>query len=391
MKKTRALIYICENDLTQQIGGTIHVKKVLASLIKLHPDITLIAPDYHNVKIDISPGIKTIFLKTGNRRIIKWLYFYLASTIKIIRIRLKHPGIFIYSREMPYNLFLPLCTKLLNIPHFIEINGVILDEIKDLHYRKTAYQLTRIIEKMILSLANHIISVSDEIKKSVGILHNITQNKITTTPNGTDIHTFYPINKNECRKQLGLDQSKYIIGFIGSCYPYHDIDTLISAFHLLIQRHPFFHLLIVGDGYQLESWKELAEKLSIQNSITFTGYVPFEQANLFINAFDICFASYKQGTSVFPMKIMDYLACNKPVIASNILSITRYFQNLPQLKFIEPGNKEILADTILEMYRKRNEVISSHREFVLNNYTWDHTARNIINTIEKTLCAASPE
>ena len=133
-RKNYKLIYICENDLTQQIGGTIHVKEVLASLAKLHHDITLIAPDYHGEKITIDYNIKTIFVKTWNVTIIKWLYFYIASTFYILRLFLKSQKIIVYSREMSYNIFLPILTKLLHIPLFIELNGVLLKEMEDLNY-----------------------------------------------------------------------------------------------------------------------------------------------------------------------------------------------------------------------------------------------------------------
>ncbi|MDO9547737.1 MAG: glycosyltransferase, partial [Candidatus Marinimicrobia bacterium] len=118
------------------------------------------------------------------------------------------------------------------------------------------------------------------------------------------------------------------------------------------------------------------------------GYVPFEMANDYINSFDICFASYKKGTSGFPMKILDYLACNKPVITSAIPAITKYFHSSDTFKIVEPGNVKLLQNAITDLYQIRNQEIKTHREFVLNNYTWDHTAQNIMKVIEETLCAA---
>lgn len=385
MQKNRTIIYICENDLSQQIGGTIHVKEVLASLNKLHPDITLIAPDYHNTTIEIPTGIKTIFIKTGNRRIIKWLNFYFASTMQILLIRMKHPKILVYSREMPYNIILPIIIRIFRIPFFVELNGVFLNEMRDLKYTKYAYQISKIIEKSILSKADKIICVSDEIAYTVSKLLYLNHHRFIIIPNGTNLKLFYQLPIQECRAILNLDSKSFIIGFIGSCYPYHDIDTLISSIPFLKDKVPEIQVIIVGDGTMLVQWKKLTERLELTKNVVYTGYVPFQNANLYINSFDICYASYKNGTSVFPMKILDYMACNKPIITSKIPTITKYFKETETFRLVQPENIESLVHSIQYLFNNRHDQICKHRDFVLNNFTWDHTARKIIDTINRSI------
>jgi len=378
----RQLIFICENDLIQQIGGTIHVIELLTSLAKLKSNITLIAPNYHGEKISIAPGINTIFIKTNNVRILKWLIFYLASTVTILRLFLKYKKIVIYSREMPYNVFLPLLTRLLRIPLFIELNGVFLKEMRDLNYSNYAYQASRFVEKFILSKTDKITCVSDEIRQTVSALLNLPIEKFITIPNGTNPELFYPLDKNKCRNTLNLPLEAFVIGFIGSCYPYHDIDTLITSVPKLIEHIPELKIAIIGNGIMLSQWQQLAENLGLASKVIFTGYAPFHNANLYINSFDICFASYKRETSVFPLKILDYLACNKAVITTNIPTITKYFTEKPFFKLIEPENRESLIKNIMDIYSTRNFEIKDHRQFVLDNYTWEHTAQKILKTIE---------
>jgi len=376
----RTIVFICENDLTQQIGGTIHVQQIINALKKYTPDILLIAPDYHHKGIN-DLGVKTITIKTPKTRVLKWLYYYFLSTLVIFRLSLQQK-IIVYSREMPYNLFLPLICKLFNIPLFIELNGVFLSEMKDLGYSRSSYIFSRLIEKLVLSSAQKITCVSDEIKYTVSAELKIPEKAFVTIPNGTDINSFYPKNKIESRKTLELPEENFIIGFIGSCYPYHDIDTLIRTVPRLIKNIPQLHIVIVGDGFMLEDWKKLSGSLKLTNHVNFIGYVPFEMANDYINSLDICFAGYKQNTFGFPMKILDYMACNKPVISSRIPAITKYFHESNTFKIVNPENIDLLKNAITDLYQIRNQEIKTHREFVLNNYTWDHTARKIINTIE---------
>ncbi len=382
------LVYICENDLTQQVGGTIHVQEILKALSQHQADILLIAPDYHHDgKLDEKfHPYQRILIKTPKVRILKWLYFYIKSSWIIFQHYQKNKNIVIYSREMLYNVVLTLFLKLRAIPYFIEVNGLLIEEMKDLGYHRFLRRLALFFEKFNLKSANQIISVSEGIKSELVHRLSIPSDRIQVIPNGTDLETFYPRNQQICRQSLAIDAEQYIIGFTGSCYPYHDINTLIRAMPELIKRIPEIHLFIVGDGYMLKQWKNLAIQYAVQDKITFTGYVNYDKINQYINTFDICFASYTQNTYGFPMKLLDYMACNKAVITSKVKAITSYFKATPSFRFITAKDKNQLTDTILALYQSRNSRVTSHRKFIQKNYTWQQTAQKILKTINQ-VCA----
>jgi len=387
IKDNCKLIYICENDLSRQIGGTIHVHKILSAFRKMNVNFTLIAPRYNDAPLMLPDGIEARIIATPRVRVLSWLYFYLASSLLIFAIWLKHRRVIIYSREMPYNLGLPLLVKALHIPLIIELNGVFLQEMQELHYHRLSFHLSRWLEKLVLESTSTIAAVSDEIIESTVALLNLDRRKLIALPNGTDPDIFFPKDRDESRTTLGINTNAFIIGFIGSCYPYHDIDTLISTIPQLVQRIPETRLYVVGDGFMRKKWQQLAIELDIETKVVFTGYVPFREANNYINAFDICCASYKEGTSVFPMKILDCMSSEKAIIASDIPTINKYFKPMRRFLLVPPGNVAALAESILELYTLRDEPVSGHREFVLARYTWDHTARNILHLIEQSLCA----
>jgi len=208
-------------------------------------------------------------------------------------------------------------------------------------------------------------------------------------PNTCDAMTFpCPLEKTSCRHELGLSPEDYIVGFIGSCYPYHDIPALLSTIPIVRQKIAQIRVLIVGDGYMLSHWKQQAERLGIAKRTTFTGYVPFHLANQYINAFDICFASYRANTSVFPMKILDYLACDKAILTADIPTINRYFNASDHFRLVQPGNIDQITDSIYDLYRIRNRKIGKHRQIVLHNFTWHHTAERIKGLIESSIRGA---
>ena len=90
---------------------------------------------------------------------------------------------------------------------------------------------------------------------------------------------------------------------------------LIKAVSILKSKyHKEINLVIVGDGLLIESSKELAIALGVQNLITFTGFVenPFP---IISEAFCMIFSSYFEG---FPITVLESFHCNCPVIGAQI-------------------------------------------------------------------------
>ena len=217
LSKDKHIIFICENDLTQPIGGTIHVKELLAALVKFHSNITLISPDYHREKISVNSGINTIFIKTINMRILKWLLFYFTSTLTILRLILKHKKVVIYSREMANNVLLPVICKMLNIPLFIEVNGAFLAEMESLGKPKILITITKISQKIIYTFSVKIITVADELSNYINKTYRIPFLKLTTIYNGINYSKSKEISPVSFESVF--DKKGLIIGFVGSCIP----------------------------------------------------------------------------------------------------------------------------------------------------------------------------
>jgi len=75
---------------------------------------------------------------------------------------------------------------------------------------------------------------------------------------------------------------------------------------------PTTQLVLVGDGEVVEELKEQARRLGMEESITWTGRVPYWEVPVWIGAMNLCVAPFcgdRGETS--PVKIFDYLAANE--------------------------------------------------------------------------------
>ena len=83
---------------------------------------------------------------------------------------------------------------------------------------------------------------------------------------------------------------------------------------------------------------------------------------------------------MLPVKMLEYIALDIPVIAPRLRTIEYYFSD-DMVKYFEPDNVDSLARVILEAYRdeeKRNTQVIMARKF-LEQYGWEKHRMDLIN------------
>jgi glycosyltransferase involved in cell wall biosynthesis len=115
------------------------------------------------------------------------------------------------------------------------------------------------------------------------------------------------------------NRSKMIIIFVGQVNHFR-LDPLFKVLPELIAELPNFQLLVLGAGSQLARYKEIVKLLGLKEQVTFCGYVPHEKIFDYIASADI---AYSDDWSVigFPMKLYDYMALGKAIVAEGTESI----------------------------------------------------------------------
>ena len=384
------IIFICENDLSQPVGGTYHVKELLEALNKRFSDITLIIPCYSkNLNQMILPKINDIkIIKTGNLPIIKWLLFYIVSSIYIILLKFKiRKRAIIYSREMPLNIFLPIISKIFNIPYFIEVNGFLLKEIisSKSKFRLLKHLLTYLLEKINFKLSTGIVTVSEQLKKLIQSTFGIESYKITTVYNGVKIINPEPDNGYINFSNIFRLHNPIIIGFLGSCYPYHDIDLLIEAAPDIIKLNPRTRFVIAGDGEMLPEWKSAVKLKDLDSFFYFPGQIKKQESFKFLNSFSICYNLYYRHVAP-GMKILEYLSTGKPVLYIDNPENRKLFKNFNNILWVKEHNKDSLLAAIKEVLKNPTKYHDSEApDKIMKEFSWENSAQNILKVIEKRL------
>lgn len=162
-------------------------------------------------------------------------------------------------------------------------------------------------------------------------------------------------------------ESKLRIGFMGSIRHGQGLQTLLAYAH---ETTTPLHLDIIGDGYELNFYKNLVRDLAIEDKVTFHGFAPNREE--IASRWHIAFALYDydpNNLSLYcePTKIKDYLAYGLPVITTK----TTYF------------HKEIASFKAGEIVEENSQDIDRAVHSIINAYpSYKQGVRNIINAYE---------
>lgn len=98
-----------------------------------------------------------------------------------------------------------------------------------------------------------------------------TNEKAEFLPNGIDLECFLKSSERNLRKELDVPSDSLLIGHVGSFKPIKNHPFLIKVFHKYSLQNPKAHLVLIGDGEELQKMKDYAETLGIKESIHFLG------------------------------------------------------------------------------------------------------------------------
>lgn len=173
------------------------------------------------------------------------------------------------------------------------------------------------------------------------------------------------------------DIPKPIVGYIGVIQEKVDIGLI----KYLARQNPKKSFVLVGPVWN-EQDKAKAE-LDKEDNVYFLGYKKYSEAPMYIQQFDVGIIPHKQeafAASTNPMKMYEYLACGKPVVASHGVGT----ENISEMVAIAK-DKEDWHDKInksLTNNSKENE--QSRQEFV-KQYSWLNTVNKMMDLINNKL------
>jgi len=216
--------------------------------------------------------------------------------------------------------------------------------------------------------------------------------RIVYWPNGTDVERFgIPFSATEARTKLQLPQDVRIALYSGSLQRWKGVETLVEASQFLPSGAMVY--IVGGSEREMQEFKIPAFAMASagrQHSkfkIQFAGQRPWAEIPVWLKAADVLVLPNTGAMKVSrhytsPMKLFEYMASGRPVVASDIPSI-REIVDETMVFFAKPDDPRSFADAIQEVLANPGEVQrrADRARQEVRKYTWEARAQKILTQI----------
>lgn len=205
--------------------------------------------------------------------------------------------------------------------------------------------------------------------------------KVFELYNGVDTEVFTPEITLPLPEALAGWENKKIFLFVGNPLPFKRLDTIINAVALVDDKD--IVLAVVGDGYAIEKYKQLAVELGVEHRVRFVGVIQSRtQLNRYYQAAKALVVAAVNAES-FSLVIVEALAAGCPVIASDIPGVRSRIDSGKDGVLFPPAS---VASLVSEMEtfasysdEKRATMGANGRMKVVRQYGWDKHVNDLLN------------
>ena len=369
--------YWHEPDAPSDPVGLVRLWSLARQLVERGDSVTVFPPRYRSSLLQRGFSTTPIpLLPWPMVRPISYAVF--SCIVALVRACRSKPDVVYYRwMDSPHPL---LFARLVGAQCVCEVNGEPVPDWSESD-RTRKRILRHWLASFALSRCDRVVVLTEGLRDLVVRRYRVTAERVAVLPSGTDTSLFVPQDTAACRRRIGLGLEQDYIGFVGSFYRYQGLQCLLDAMAIIRRTLPSVDLLLVGDGEAAQELKQQADRLALNSCITWAGRIPYQEVPTWIGAMTLCVAPFRGDRGeTSPVKIFDYLACGKPVIASAVPSVSSTFLQEAGVVFVPPDDPAALAQMVLTLLNdpeRQVHMADQGRRFVEQGYSWAHLTNRL--------------
>ena len=306
------------NNVELKKGGAQRVVR------QLHEGLRSQGIDSRLVALCDSIGSVTDSVSLENTSPYRWRAF--TSTVQYIRQHCS-PDDIIHVHLFPALLYVSLAVKLLGW------SGKLVCTEHNTHNRRRSHPVGKLIDRLIYPAYQQIYCISQGTVEALTAWMPSQENKLKVIENGVEL---------TCKKFVErAKKNKLVVVSAGRLHKQKNYETAIEAMALLLDLDVDYR--IAGIGEEESSLREFCTQLSLENRVTFYGYVAnmsdfLEEADVFL------MPSRWEG---FGLAAVEAMNAGLPAIASDVAGIREIFDTpRPCGILVSPDSPSEVADAV---------------------------------------------
>jgi glycosyltransferase involved in cell wall biosynthesis len=236
----------------------------------------------------------------------------------------------------------------------------------------------------IIPLYGDAVTVTCETLRKRALDIGVPREKIFVIPNGTTIDFDIEVDVHNARKVVNLPENAVIYTCVKSSFddvtPGNDpLWNLLLAHNEVTKIFKNAFLCFLGSGS--EKCLAIAKKFNMNRNVITVGWQPLEKYLLHLVSSDLLIIPLSNtlfDNSRMPLRLLDYLAVGKPVIATDLLEIRALLKDyglmFKSINSLDIANKIIEAIKNLEILKEKAK---KAKEIIIKKYTWRNLAEEL--------------
>ena len=237
----------------------------------------------------------------------------------------------------------------------------------------------RALERVLARTSDALVAVSPEVRDDLVRLGVAPASKFAVVRLGIDLASRVDggaAGRAEARRLLGIDEGRFLVGWIGRMTGVKRTDDVLLALKGLRERGVDAALCMVGDGPDRRHVEETAKRLGVVRHCFFLGYQ--EDVAPYFSAFDaMILPSANEGT---PVSAIEALAAERPVVATRVGGVPDVVRDGEDGFLVDPGDVGGLAESLERLASDpelRRRMGAAARDRVLARYAVERLVADV--------------
>ncbi|MBN1591630.1 MAG: glycosyltransferase family 4 protein [Candidatus Coatesbacteria bacterium] len=245
------------------------------------------------------------------------------------------------------------------------------------------YSLERLLPRLVSTLC-----VSSMALKEKARALGVSDDRMFDAPVGAKLDRFDPSDRGiEIKERYGIGGK--LVVYLGQLQGASYGELFMKAAEIIGRENKEPTFMVVGGGERLAMLKSAAEGLGLGNRLIFTDYVPHEEIPHYLAAADIGVATFALNETTVcksPLKIVEYLAAGRPIVASDVGDVSRMVGDAGIV--VGPDDPIAIAKAVsrlLDDDSLRESLSQTARRRAEEIYNWKATALNMMAAFERAI------
>ena len=203
-----------------------------------------------------------------------------------------------------------------------------------------------VANRLLLQRRDRVVGVGEAVRQALVVNEGIPARRVGVAYNGIDLAAFAkPADRAAVRRELGLGAADFVLIQVARLVPIKDHATALRAFGQVAARLPHARLLLVGEGQEEASLRDLINRLGLAASVRLLG-LRSDVARLLPAADVFLLTSLNEG---IPLTVIEAMAAGLPVVSTDVGGVAEVVKDGLTGLLAPAGAADALARHVLRL------------------------------------------